>query len=294
MTNAIQTYIDDDGRKVVYGYADEVSMLTNEVVEEIQEKKRLKAYIEREPTKHYVNCYHGPIAALNEILDVNEIGAIMKLIPYVRMNADGKLYYESNRMTVELMAKAIERSVRHTKTLVAKLFKEGVLTREKVGRSYVYSVDGRYHSMGYVVEGAQFTKVYQMKTRTDIRNISIQSAGVLYKMLPFFNYEHFVLCTNPNEADEDNIYPLSHREFARMVGVNRSVIDAGVKELIRYGFLSKFTSSNGELYIVNPDVATRRKSSIDESTEKVRSFFRLAERQGERNVIGIRVDELPY
>lgn len=295
LNNAINRYHDPEtGRAILYGYEDEVSVMTNETLDEIRENKRKKAYVESGPTKHYVNCYHEPIAALNDVLDVNEIGAVMKLIPYIRMNTYGQLYYEGDLMTVELMAKAIDRSVRHTKTLAAKLFKEGVLIRDKVGRSYVYSIDDRYHSMGYVIEGAQYTKVLQVKTRTDIRNLTIQSAGVLYKMLPFFNYEHFVLCTNPNEANEGNIYPISHREFSAMVGVHRSVVDSGIKELMRYGFLSKFTSSNGELYIVNPDVATRRRNMNDETSEKVRGLFRLAERQGENNMLTMRTECLPF
>lgn len=295
MSNAIQQYYDPDtGRTIVYGDIDEVSIVPTDVLDEWRETKRRKEIIESGPVKHYVNCYHGPVAELNAFLNVNELGAIMKLIPYIRMNTGGQLYYEGKRMTVALMAKAIARSVRHTNTIVATLLKHGVLNREKVGRAFAFNVDERYHTMGYAIEGEQYTKVYQVKTRTDIRNITIQAAGVLYKMLPFFNYEHFVLCTNPNEADEDNIYPISHREFASIVGVDRKVVDNGIKELMRYGFLSKFIASNGELYIVNPDVATRRRSLVDESTERVRSMFRLADRQGERASAGISVGELPF
>lgn len=294
MSNAVNKYVDDDGRVVVYGFEDEISAVEHTTLDGWREEKQRKAFIANGPVKNYVNCYHEPVAALNDILEVSELGAIMKLIPYVRMNTEGALYYGSERMTIPLIGKAIDRSVRQSKTIVAKLFEEGVLKREKVGRSFVYNVDERYHSMGYGLKGAQFTKVMQIKTRADIRNISVQAAGVLYKMLPFFNYEHFVLCTNPNELNEDNIYPISHREFSDIVRVDRSVIDSGTKELMRFGFLSKFSAANGELYIVNPDIATRRKDIYDESSEKVRSFFRMVERQGAREVVAIKDSDLAY
>ena len=283
-------YEEDTGRTVVYGYEDEVSAVPIAQLEEWRENKRRKEIIKHGATKHYVNCYHEPVAELNSVLKVNELGALMKLIPYIKMHTKGALYFEGSRMSVSLIAKAIDRSPRQANTIVEALYVAGVLWREKIGRSYVYGVKERYHSMGYVIDGANFTKVFQVKTRTDIRNISIQAAGVLYKMLPFFNYEHFVLCTNPNEADIEKIYPVSHREFAERVGVDRKVIERGIKELTRFGFLGKFSSYNGELYIVNPDVASRRKSTSDESTEAARNTFRLAEKASAEVAIG----ELPF
>lgn len=294
MADSIQTYIDESGRTVVYGYADEISAVEHTTLEDWREGKRRREMVERGPILNYVNCYHEPVAALNDVLDVNELGAMMKLIPYIKMNADGALYYEGKRMTPALAAKALGVSANQARRLLARLYDEGVLLREKSGKFYVYSVDERYHTIGYVVKDAQFTKVLQVKTRTDIRNISIHAAGVLYKMLPFFNYEHFFLCTNPNEKDEDAIYPLSHREFADMVGIGRNVINRGMTELMRNGFILKATASNGEIYVVNPDIATRRKNMYDENSEKVRGLFRVAKRQGDRKQASIKTGELPY
>lgn len=290
MNNVIQRYTDEHGETIVYAPENAVSIQTIETLEEWREAKRVREAIRNGPIQNYVNCYHESAASLNNVLSVDELGAIMKLITYIKMNADGALYYEGKRMNNALMAKAIGKGVRQTATIAATLHRVGVLSREKVGRTYVYSVEDRYHSMGYVVKGEQYTKVMQVKTRTDVRNLSVQAAGVLYKMLPFFNYEHFYLCTNPNEAEEDAIYPISHRQFADLVDVDRNVIDRGVKELMRFGFIGKFSSSNGELYAVNPDIATRRKNIYDETSEKMRGMFRMATKQA----ISVKKSELPF
>lgn len=294
LSNAVQSYIDEDGRKILYGYADEISAQPNEVIDEWREGKKRREYIANGPVLNYVNCYHEPVAALNDVLDVNELGAIMKLIPYIKMNTGGQLFYEGERMTVNLIAKALGISVNQTRRITDKLLEEGVISRERAGKPFVFSVDEQYHTIGHVVKGAQYTKVLQVKTRTDIRSITIRAAGVLYKMLPFFNYEHFYLCSNPNEFDEEMIYPLSHGEFADMVGVGRNVIDRGIRELTRHGFMLKVESYNGEIYVINPDIASRRKNMYDENSEKVRGFFRMAKRQGDRINVAIRKEELPY
>ncbi|MGY3188793.1 hypothetical protein [Lysinibacillus sp. TE18511] len=295
MNTAIQRYIDEHGREVVYGYSDEVSIQTHEQLEEWREDKKRRE-LSVGPNRYYVNCYHEPIAELNDILSVEELGTMMKLIPYMRMHTDGHLYYGTDRMTAQLVAKAIGRKLRQTQTILASLVTHGILFREKVGRSFVYGVNDRYHSMGNVVKGAAFTKLYQTKTRTDITNLTIQSAGVLYKMLPFFNYAHYYLSENPNEIDASKIQHLSHRKFAEMVNVSRNTINEAMRELRRYGFIMSVESYGNQLYRINPDVMFRKKNEYDEYTESVREDFAQLRRNYEQNgeLPGIDIDDLPY
>ncbi|MHC8516206.1 hypothetical protein [Sporosarcina sp. ITBMC105] len=77
MTNAIQSYTDEDGRKIVYGYEDEVSIQTHVTLEEWAEERRRREYVKRLPVKNYVNSYHMSVASLNYVLDIAELGAII-------------------------------------------------------------------------------------------------------------------------------------------------------------------------------------------------------------------------
>lgn len=273
MSDAVQSYIDEDGRKILYGYADEISAQPNEVIEEWREDKRRSEAIARGPVKNFVACYHEPVASLNDILDVNELGAIMKLIPYIKINSGGELRYEGKRMSVQEVAKALDISVRQSRRIVARLLEESVLNREKDGRAYVYNVNERYHSIGHVMKGANFTKVLQVKTRTDIRNISLHAAGVLYKMLPFFNYTHFYLTDNPNESDASKLRHISHREFADMVNVNRNTVNNALRELRRFGFVILSDAFGTQLYRINPDIMTRRVDNHTSDVEAIRKEF---------------------
>jgi hypothetical protein len=295
MNKDIDYYYDEDSnRTLVIADSERVSVVPNDVLEEWRESKARKEASERGPVRYYVNCYHDKVAELNDLLDVNELGALMKLLPYLRMNTGGKLFYGKERMNKRLASKAIGKSERQTSTLLGAMIKVGVVIQEREGRSVVYSVNEDYHSIGKYVRDTFYTKLYQVKTRTNITKLSIQSAGVFYKMLPFFNYAHYFLSDNPEETDEMKITHLSHRKFADMVNVNRNTVNESIKELITHGFIMSLNSFGGQLYRINPDVMFRKKIDYDEYTEFVRKEFVQAERGVEQNGVQIDLSDVPF
>lgn len=295
MSNVIQKYHDPEtGKTIVYGDIEEVSVVPHAVLEEWREAKARKEAAARGPIRYYVNCYHDKVAELNELLDVNELGALMKLLPYLRINTGGHLYSGTQRMTTKLASKAIGKSERQTTTLINRMIEVGVMSKEREGRSVVYCVNEEYHSIGKYVRDTFYTKLYQVKTRTDIAKISIQSAGILYKMLPFFNYAHYYLCSNPDETDEMKITHMSHRQFASMVNVNRNTVNEAVKELMANGFIMSLQSFGGQLYRINPDVMFRKRIDYDEHTEFVRMQFEQARRGVVQSYAEVDTDDLPF
>lgn len=295
MNNAVKSYYDPEtGQTVIYGNAEEVSVVTHADLEQWREAKRRKEAAERGPIRYYVNCYHDKVAELNDLLDVNELGALMKLLPYLRMNTGGQLFSGKERMTTKMAAKAIGKSERQTITLVNRLIEVGVMFKERDGRKVVYGVSEEYHSIGKYVRDTFYTKLYQVKTRTDIARISIQSAGILYKMLPFFNYEHYYLCVNPEETDEMKITHMSHRQFADLVNVNRNTVNEAMKELMVNGFIMSLQSFGGQLYRINPDVMFRKRVDYDDRTEFVRNQFEQARRGTVHTHAEIDADDLPF
>lgn len=293
MKNAIQTYQDPEtGKTIGYGDLDEVSMIPHAELADWREAKARKEAAARGPIRYYVNCYHDKVAELNELLDVNELGALMKLLPYLRINTGGQLFAGSQRMTTKLAAKAIGKSERQTIRLINRMVDVGVVTKEREGRSVVYGVNEEYHSIGKYVRDTFYTKLYQVKTRTDIAKVSIQTAGILYKMLPFFNYAHYYLCVNPEETDEMKITHMSHRQFAAMVNVDRDIVNKAMKELLANGFIMSLQSFGGQLYRINPDVMFRKRVDYDELTEFVRMQFEQSKRGVNQALVEI--DELPF
>ncbi|MFP5111598.1 hypothetical protein ACSU64_04340 [Bacillaceae bacterium C204] len=51
--------------------------------------------------------------------------------------------------------------------------------------------------------------------------MTIQLAGLLYAILPYFHYKTFLLCTNPNEEDDKALDPMSESELAELLGIDR-------------------------------------------------------------------------
>lgn len=292
MTDAINRYQDDDGREIVYGYADEVSIQTNETLDEWRDAKRRKELRESGPTRYYVNCYHDTAKLLSETLKVTELGVLMKLIPYLKMNSGGQLVHNGSRMTSSAIAKAIGKGKRTTDELLADLVSHGVLFTERDGRFVVYGINEFYHSIGKHVRKTYYTKVYQVKTRTDIANLTIQAAGLLYKMIPYFNYEYCCLCDNPEETDKTKLRYMSHIQLAQLIGVDRKFIDRYMKELRKYGFVATFLLHESELYVINPDIMYRKRDEYTSYAEALRTLFVISESYTEQ--INVKLADLPY
>jgi hypothetical protein len=230
------------------------------------------------------------------MLALNELGAVMKLLPYMRMDKAGDLYYEGERMGIAEMAKAIGKAARWTTELAGSLVKHGVLHVSKQGRRLVYAIDPEYHTIGRALtRGESYTKVYQTKTRTDIRDVSVQAAGLLYCMIPYVNYEWLYLCANPNEKDKHAVQPITQAMFARALGVDEQTIRRGLRELSRHGFIMRSEAFGSVVIKMNPDVMYRKKYDDDEYTQSVRYEF-------EQNAKGAAIDgafegldkELPF
>ncbi|MGG4142978.1 hypothetical protein ABEW34_07580 [Paenibacillus algorifonticola] len=295
-----QAYYDDEtGRTLLVVDEAEFSVMSHEQLSAIQDAKRRKAAIEAAGGgRNYVVAYHVPVRKLNDILNLGEIGAVMKLIPYMRFDRNGELRYAAKRMGIEEIARAIGKARRWTVTLVSGLVTAGVLITEKDGKRNVYNVSEAYHTIGRAIKGTTFTRIYQTKTRTDIAKVSIQAAGLLYKMIPYIHYEYMYLCCNPNVRHSDEIRHLSQTRFAEEVGVDDITALRCMRELITAGFVMRSEAFGAKIIRMNPDVMYRKRprDENDEYTEFVRNEFKQALSADEQRNGQIEIDdaELPY
>lgn len=286
-------YDDDTKRTLIIAPEDEYTVKRTETIEQQREYFERKRAIESD-TRHYVNCYHDPVRELNETLAVNELGTVAKLLPYIKMNSGGKLFYEGKRMGIVEVRKAIGKGQRQATTLVTALVDRGVLFAEYEGKRLVYGVSEKFHTIGHTLANQYYTKVYQTKLRADLKEVSIQAAGVLYKALPFFHYTRYYLCHNPNANEgTEEIRHLTQRNFAELVNVDRKVVERAVKELSRNGFLMISEAYGASVIMVNPDVMFRQKVA-NEYTEYIRYQFSQAKANVAQNGVEVRLDELPF
>ncbi|OME86904.1 hypothetical protein BK120_08250 [Paenibacillus sp. FSL A5-0031] len=295
-----QTYQDDDGRVLTVVDEAEYEVRSYEQRDAIRESYRRKAAIEAAGDgRNYVVAYHGPVRKLNDILSLNEIGAIMKLIPYMRFDRNGELRYAAKRMGIDEIARAIGKARRWTVTIVGGLVSAGVLVTEKDGKRNVYNVSAEHHTIGQAIKGTAFTRIYQTKTRTDIAKVSIQAAGFLYKMIPYIHYEYLYLCCNSNVRYSEDIRHLSQNRFAHEVGVDDETASRCMRELVTAGFVMRSEAFGARIIRMNPDVMFRKRPSDehDEYTEFVRGEFAQAlsaEEHGDSGAVEVSYGEYPY
>jgi DNA-binding transcriptional ArsR family regulator len=255
----------------------------------IQNKRQVEGYkrrlkIEQMKMKNrgrnWVAAYHEPIRRLLGVLSLDEFGAMIKLLPYMRFKAGGDLYYEGKRMGKAEVAQAIGKKPRQTANILSALVKAGVLETKKEGRRVVYSVAEEYHTMGETRDD-QFTKLFQGFIRKHFGKLTTQQAGVLYAVLPFFHYKSYLLCTNPDEPDEDKADPMTAKELAEVLHIDDKTVYRHMNALSKHGIVLKVAAYGATIYRIHPDLMFRSELE-NEFTEKVRQDFRDAMRAMEK------------
>lgn len=255
-------------------------------VTSLQEKENrrkhaiIKGNTEERNKQRYVNCYHEPIKDITSKLKLHELGTVLKLLPFLSFkHQDGLLTKDRQPMTMDDIAEAIGKSKRAATTVITTLVDAGVIVKQGTNRKPLYYVDRQYHTIGKTREGAQFTKLYQNQTKLRADKLSIQEAGLLYKMLPYFHYQTYYLCTNPNANTEDGevLDHLSRKTLAELIDEDYKTVKNGINSLSDNGFVVKVSSHKVTHLLVNPDVMYRQESET-EYTNHVRMMIAELER----------------
>lgn len=257
----IEKVINEDG---------EIRLLVDPLTHDVRSKKqvvywRKRAYHkEKVRGKNWVACYHEPIKKIIEEkkLELHELGALLLLITYLQFNKDGLLIVENEPMTIDDIGIIIRKKRRQTQTIVSKLTSVGIINNIGNNRNPKYVINQEYHSIGEIGDG-MFTQLYQVKTREKASEISLQDAGLLYKILPWFHYQKCYLCSNPNEMNPEEIHHLNHTELSELIGEDEKIVRRHMNSLINKGFIMKRVSYGAVNYIVNPNIMYGQEGSSD-------------------------------
>lgn len=260
--------------------SDDYTLRNRKQDEAYRKAKQLEDYKSRNVGRRHVRCYHEPIKEILETLKLHELGALIKLIPYMKFNKDGLLTKDATPMTIDIMADIFGKSKRASQTVVNALVREGVLEKVKPKKTINYRVTERYHEMGEVTQDGYYTKLYQVESRKVLERLTIQEAGLLYKILPYFHFENYYLCANPNEHEPSEIKHLNHNDLSLLIGEEVQTVYNNMKALIRNGVIMKVSAYGAVNYLVNPDVMFRKEIE-NEYTDHVRNQFRELQKTGE-------------
>ncbi|MBY3620367.1 hypothetical protein HGO21_12495 [Acinetobacter sp. CUI P1] len=257
--------------------ADNVNMNTHIIISKAQKEayQQLLEYEHRREmtrSKNWVACYHEPIKIVSHRLDINELGAILKLIGFMKFQKNGLLVIENKPINTADIANIIGKGVRQTKTILNRLYKENIIIKEGSNRKPTLTINKEYHTMGTVSKGMMFTKLYHQQTRKLADSMTTHEYGILYKILPFFHYDNYYLCANPDEQDENLVHFLNQAELADLIGEDIKTVRTYMQKLEKKGLVMSQRGHGVVNYIVHPDVMFRRESE-NKYTDVVRYQF---------------------
>lgn len=247
--------------------------------------QRTKA-IEVRGGMRWVACYHDTIRDITNDLTLTEAGALIRLLPFLRFKGDGRLIENGKPLKQADIQRIIGRSKANTTAILKRLEELGVITKETSGRSNVYAFNGEFHSYGNVQEGVKFTKLYQYHANEITRDLDLNELGLLYKILPYFHYQTYYLCANPDEPEEDAIEHLTREGLAERIGHEPETVSRLVSRLQSKGVILSTKAVNSVNYLVHPDVMYRQESEDVDYTTFVRKLFaQHRSRQGVREAM---------
>lgn len=247
--SGIEILVNEDGEKRYAVDLETHMIISKRQQESYRQKKEMRG-------KNWVACYHETIREVIKRLSLDEMGAMIKLLPYMRFNKEGRLIDNGKPMGVKEIMPVIGKKERQTKSILSALVKHGALRTEKDGRRNVYVVEPEFHTMGFTMD-SPFTKLYQSFARNKLERLTTQQAGVLYAVLPFFHYKTFRLVHNPDECNEELIEPMTHGELAEMLGIDEKTLYRHMNALMDIGVIMQSRMSRIVLYTVHPDLMYR-------------------------------------
>ena len=193
-------------------------IIHQETSDAYKKKLRLEELKQLGRGKSWVACYHEPIKNIVKEMSFTEAGALLKLLPYLQFRSEGKMIRDGKYLGLKEIEHILGKGKTQTRSILQGLEKLNVLIKVKQGRSNIYFINKLFHTMGEVLEGMRFTKLYQKRTKEILDKLKLNEAGLLYKILPYCHYSRFALCENPDEEDINLLNMLTREELASLIG----------------------------------------------------------------------------
>jgi hypothetical protein len=122
-----------------------------------------------------------------------------------------------------------------------------------------FSINEKFHFKGFT-KNNKIIKTYSNMIIDLYGELSANDFGLVYKMLPFLNYEFNVLCTNPQERDWDKVNFLNGNELAKVLEMRVETISRAIKRLVFRGqyLVASVRVGRTTKYYLNPSVFYRK------------------------------------
>ncbi|WP_239613917.1 hypothetical protein [Cohnella mopanensis] len=143
--------------------------------------------------------------------------------------------------------------------------KHGIIT-ESDGK---HAVNPRYHFRG-AARNNSVIRMYSARIKQSYDSAAkAADLGLVYRMLPFVNYELNALCSNPTERDPYEINWLSGKELAEAIGIGETELSRRIRRITvgEEYVIARISIGGITRYMFNPLVFKRNSRPVDETAQ---------------------------
>ena len=207
------------------------------------------------------------IEDLNKILSDSDLVRFLYLGTYTK--SDGLLKFDNGLSLTKKHIKKILKIKDEAFRLFWNILMDNELILEKDEMIYInlfYFYRGKekdYYKYMNTKFGDKFTRLYIKTTRNLYENTNsrrIKKLAIIYKLLPFVNWQTNILCKNPSETNKNKIEPLTILDISNYCDYDKTHLARFRKELHEFKYnnndifmrIGKGIDINYDYIVVNP------------------------------------------
>jgi Mn-dependent DtxR family transcriptional regulator len=255
------------GEKVDYKY-----ILTQKQMEKLEEKNKMEKALKYGKSRKFAQIKRKPIRWMMSKLTFTEAGAFIKLLPYIHYNQNTLSYSKDGEFLKRKdIAKILGKSEERTKKILKKLCEVGAINKQKIGRENIYIVNERFAYIGKMKNKKSiFTRLYLMPIKDKSKEMTLEELGFLYSIIPFFHYQTYALCHNPDCVFRDQIQFIRRTELAELLKVSPNTVTNLFNKLNKRGVIMYVKAYGVNAYILNPRILSRVHPLVEISSPEYR------------------------
>ncbi|WP_029191478.1 hypothetical protein [Paenibacillus elgii] len=244
------------------------------VIRSEEQREAGRKYFERERRIDFgrrVDFTFTAMEAIGEVISVlttAQCGFLTVLQCYVSYDTNTLVNADRTPMTTTDMLEALKLGRKRSTfyNFLAACTANSIITEESDGS---YTVNPRYHFRGQARD-VNVIRTYTAKIKQTYKDAK-QAAdlGLIYRMLPFVNYEINALCSNPTERDPRKIEWFNRKELATAVGISEAELTKRIRRLtVGNEYVIARIAVGGETkYMFNPHVFKRNKRQLNDTEQ---------------------------
>ncbi|MBO1511548.1 helix-turn-helix transcriptional regulator [Metabacillus bambusae] len=211
--------------------------------------------------KHFTSVSDKECSQVFNTLTLEQAGIMLSMFAYMELGDSGLLIHNGKRLGVKELAKLFKKSESTLKRILSELEAYGYILTQREGRKNIYAVNTMLATRGEQAGEGFFTKVFVARLRDALKVLTVQEAGLLFFMLPYFNSRAYVLSDNPYELDLSKIKLWDREELAEKTGISLRNIKRLVPSMMKKGVLVGIKTCRTAV-VLSPELVSRHRKKV--------------------------------